>query len=197
MGGYDSCLPPDLTVYDQLVPPHVPQSDSIKALRLSFPKPSLALALYNHLNKPPRSAFSASCLGLPCITFPITQLSALRLDLVTKLHVYRATTSGLGEVEIQTRGELSRMKDLLLIHPWIGPILDQEYSHGTGAFDEMTCALRLIARLRQPFSALLLKPVARARYRRVAADCLIMVQVCEETSLTELIEGIRTTIDIQ
>ena len=105
--------------------------------------------------------------------------------------------SALGEVEIKTGDDLSGMKDLVLIHPWIGPILDQEYSHGAGAFDEITRALRLVARLRQPFGGLLLEPVARARYRRVAADCLIMVQVREETSLTELIEGIRTTIDIQ
>ena len=203
-GGYNSCLPPDLTVYDQLVPLHVPQPidatemDSMVAtFRSSWPDLSIAMSLYGHLNRFPRPTFAASCLGLPCITFAITQLSTLELDSATKLHVYRATMSALGEVEVKTRDDLSGMKDLLLIHPWIGPILDQEYSHGVGAFDEITRALRLIARLRQPFGALLLEPVGRARYRRVAADCLIMVQVREETSLTELIGGIRTTIDIQ
>ena len=203
-GGYNSCLPSNLAVYDQLVPPHVPQpidaaemDNIVTSFHSSWPDLSLAMSLYGHLNKPLRPTFSASCLGLPCITFAITRLSALGLDSVTKLHVYRATMSALGEVEIKTRDDLSGVKDLLLIHPWIGPILDQEYSHGAGAFDEITCALRLIARLRQPFGALLLKPVGRARYRRVAADCLIMVRVREETPLTELIEGIRTTIDIQ
>ena len=203
-GGYNSCLPPNLAVYDQIVSPHIPQPidtaemDSIvMTLHSSWPDLSLAMSLYDHLNKPLRPTFAASCLGLPCITFAITQLSTLGLDSVTKLHVYRAATSALGEVEIKTGDDLSGMKDLLLIHPWIGPILDQEYSHGAGAFDEITRALRLIARLRQPFGGLLLEPVARARYRRVAADCLIMVQVREETPLTELIGGIRTTIDIQ
>ena len=203
-GGYNSCLPADLAVYDQLMPPHVPQPidaaemDSIVAtFHSSWPDLSLAMSLYDHLNKLPRPTFAASCLGLPCITFAITQLNTLGLNSVTKLHVYRATMSAFGEVEIKTRDDLSEMEDLLLIHPWIGPILDQEYSHGAGALDEITRALRLTARLRQPFGALLLEPVGRARYRRVAADCLIMVQVREETSLTELIGGIRTTIDIQ
>jgi hypothetical protein len=63
-------------------------------------------------------------------------------------------------------------------------------------FDHATRALRLVVRLKQPFGALLLAPLARVQYRRVATDSLIMVRVREETSLTELMDGIRT-IDIQ
>ena len=202
-GGYNSCLPPDLTVYDQLVPPHIPQpieaakmDDSIKALRSSLPDLSLALTLHYHLNKPLRPTFVASCLGLPCIIFPITQLNTSGLDSVTKLHVYRAKTSALGEVEIKTKDDLSKMKGLVLTHPWISSILNQEFSYDLAVLDRTTRALRLIARLRQPFGALLLETVAHLRYKRVAADCLIMAHVLEETSLTELIEGI-TTVDIQ
>ena len=201
-GGYNSCLPPDLVVYDQLVPPHIPQpidaaemDTTVAKFHSSGPDLSLAMSLYDHLNKPLRPTFTATCLGLPCITFAITQLSTLGLDSVTKLHVYRATVPALGEVEIKTGDDLSEMKDLLLIHPWIVPILDQEYFHAA-TFDRTTRTLRLIARLRQSFGALLLQPVGRARYRRIAADCLIMAQVREETSLTELIDGI-TTVDIQ
>ena len=88
------------------------------------------------------------------------------------------------------------MEGLLLILPWISPPLDQDFSCGAAQFDLGTRALRLAARLRQPFGALLLAPLARVQYRRVATDSLIMVRVREETSLTELIDGIRT-IDIQ
>ena len=88
------------------------------------------------------------------------------------------------------------MKGLLLIHPWISSILNQEFLYDSVELDRTTRALRLIARLRQPFGALLLETVGHARYRRVAADCLIMAQVREEASLTELIDGI-TTVDIQ
>ena len=203
-GGYNSCLPPDLMAYDQLVPPHVPQpieaaemDDSIKVLRSSLPDLSLALALYNHLNKLLRTTFVASCLSLPCITFSITQLNgASEFSSETSPYIYRAGTSALGEVEIKTRDDLSTIKGLLLTHPWISSILNQEFSYDSAALDRTTRALRLIARLRQPFGALLLETVAHARYRRVAADCLIMAQVREEASLTALIDGI-TTVDIQ
>ena len=203
-GDYNSCLPPDLTVYTPLAPPHVPQSiemaemDSIvNPLRSSLPDLSAVVMLQDHLNKLPSPSFTASRLSLPGIVFSIIKLentsgSGSKAD----LRVYRATTSALGEVEIKTRDDLSGMKDLLLIHPWIGPLLDQEFSDGASALDDTSRALRLLARLRQPFGALLLDPVSRARYRRVAADSLILVQVHEETTLTELMEGIRM-VDIQ
>ena len=203
-GGYNSCLPPDLTVYDQLVPPHVPQPiDAYEIDRMivrfhsSLPDFSLAVALYDHLYKLPSPTFTASRLGLPCITFSVTRLDdASESGSWTGPRLHRAATSVLGEVEIKTRDDLSRMKGLLLIHPWISSILNQEFSYGSVVLDRTTRALRLIARLRQPFGALLLEMVAHARYRRVAADCLIMAQVREETSLTELIDGI-TMVDIQ
>ena len=203
-GGYNSCLPPDLAVYDYLVPPHVPQPiemvemDNIVAtLRSSLPYLSLAVVIHDHLHKLPSPSFLASRLGLPGIIFPVTQLEIMRLVSETDLRIYRATTSVLGEVEIKTRDNLSQLDDLLLMHPWISPLLDQEFSHRATVFDRTTRGLRLIARLRQPFGALLLAPVSRTWYRRVAADCLIMARVHEEASLSELVDGICTTVDIQ
>ena len=198
-GDYNSCLPPDLTVYDQLVPPHVPQlieaaemDGIIVRFQSSLPDFSLAVALYDHLYRLPSPSFTASRLGLPGVVFPITRLDTMGSD----SDGYHATTSALGEVEIKTKDDLSGMVDLLFIHPWISSILDQEFSRGVAPPDQATRVLRLVARLRQPFGALLLEPVSRMRYRRVAADCLIMAQVREEMSLTELIDGI-TTVDIQ
>ena len=88
------------------------------------------------------------------------------------------------------------MKDLCLVHPWIRPLLDQEFLDGAAVLDKTTQALRFVARLGQPFGALLLEPLSRVEYRRVAADSLIIARVREEASLTELMEGIRM-IDIQ
>ena len=203
-GGYNSCLPPDLGAYDQLVPLHIPQPIDaaemdriIMAFRSSLPDFSLTVALYDHLYKLPSPTFTASRLGLSCIAFSITQLDvASESTSGTNPRLYRATTSVLGEVEIKTRDDLSEMKGLLLTHPWISSILNQEFLYDLAALDRTTRALRLIARLRQPFGALLLEMVGHARYRRVAADCLIMAQVQEEALLTELIDSI-TTVDIQ
>ena len=62
--------------------------------------------------------------------------------------------------------------------------------------DKSTQALRFVARLRQPFGALLFEAVSLGDYRRVAADSLIMVQVREEAPLTDLIDNIHT-IEVQ
>ena len=57
-----------------------------------------------------------------------------------------------------------------------------------------THALELVARLRQPFGALLFTPIRRNthEYRRVAADSLIIVQIQENIPLNFLMENTRT-----
>ncbi|KAF8545902.1 hypothetical protein OG21DRAFT_1451345 [Imleria badia] len=204
VGSYNSCLPFDLTVYNQLVPLHVPRpietaemDTMVAALRSSLPDLSLAVTLLDHLNKLPSPSVAASRLRLAGIVFPITELvQTSEPDANSDLHGYRATTAALGDVEIKTTDDLSEIEDYFLIHPWISPLLDQDFSRRTAGLDDTTRALRLVARLRQPFGALLLTPLSRVQYRRVATDSLIMVRVREETSLTELVDGIHT-IDIQ
>ncbi|KAF8555026.1 hypothetical protein OG21DRAFT_1461554 [Imleria badia] len=61
--------------------------------------------------------------------------------------------------------------------------------------DKETRARRLVARLKQPFGALLLAPSATGRravdYRRVVADSLITVQFQESISLADILENVR------
>ena len=65
------------------------------------------------------------------------------------------------------------------------------------AMDKETRARRLVARLRQPFGALLLTLAVTGRraaardYKRVAADSMITVQFQENVSLAELLDNIR------
>ena len=65
--------------------------------------------------------------------------------------------------------------------------------------DRETRARRLVARLRQPFGALLvtLGPTGRRAvdYRRVAAESMITVQIQESVSLADLLDNVRT-IDV-
>ena len=199
-----SYLPTDLTVYNQILPPHVPppietveMDDMVTALRLSFPDLSLPVALYERLYDLPPLSLVAGRLRVPGIVFRLTDLDPLpESNSESDLPAYRATSTMLGDVEIKTTDDLSGMEGLLLVHPWISPLIDQDFSCGAALFDHATCALRLAVRLRQPFGALLLAPMARAQYRRVATDSLIMVRVREETPLTELITGIRA-VDIR
>ncbi|KAF8554794.1 hypothetical protein OG21DRAFT_1603328 [Imleria badia] len=204
-GSHHSYLPADLAVYNEIAPPHIPslieatEMDGMVApLRSSLPDPSLSVALYERLYNLPPLSLVAGRLRLPGIVFPLTNLAPhSESDSESDLLVYRATSPMLGDVEIKTKDQLSGMKGLLLINPWISPLLDHDFSSGGDPlFEHTTRSLRLVVRLKQPFGALLVAPLGRVQYRRVATDSLIMVRVREEASLTELMDGIRT-IDIR
>ena len=203
-GSHHSYLPADLTVYNHIVPSHVPSpiettamDGMVKVLRSLSPDLPQTIALYERLYDLPPLSLVASRLRLPGIVFPLADLVLLsESDPESDLPVYRATSPMLGDIEIKTNDQLSGMKGLLLIHPWIGPLLDQDFACGAALFNVSTRALRLVVRLKQPFGALLPAPLSRAQYRRIATDSLIMAHVREETSLTALSDSIRT-IDIQ
>ena len=82
-------------------------------------------------------------------------------DAKTQLCVYRATTAIFGDIEIETMCGLTEMSNLYLVHPWIRPLLDQDFSHNMDRSNEAVRALRLLARLRQLFGALLFRKVSR------------------------------------
>ena len=195
---YNSCPPMNLTVYNSVVPPHIPQirppelDRIVTELRASTADLSLVGILYERLNRLPLASLTSTRLLLPCIRFHITNVvrsSRPAPDL--SIHSYRATMTALGDIEIRT-SQLDMGKEHCLVHPWVRPLLDQDFSHGVAGLEVTTQALRLVARLRQPFGALLLEKVSPMVYRRVAADSLIMVQIREEVSLTNLIDGVET-----
>ncbi|KAG9311908.1 hypothetical protein JVU11DRAFT_8169 [Chiua virens] len=205
-GDYNSSLPADLTVYDQLVPPQIPHAiepakldNVVHTLRSSLSDSDLALVvrLYYRLNELPLPSINAGRLELHGIMFSVTKV--VESDSGMDCRVYRATTSSLGEVEIKTKDTLSDTEDLFLIHPWICVFLDQGFSWRRGAagqLDDTTRALYILACLRQPFGALLLARVERVRYRRVATDSLIMTRIREDTSVNALMAGI-TKVDVK
>ncbi|KAF8548434.1 hypothetical protein OG21DRAFT_1516295 [Imleria badia] len=193
-GSNHSYLPADLTVYNEIM---AEMDGMVTALRSSLPDLSLTVALYDRLYDLPPLSLVAGRLRLPGIVFPLADLVHLsESDPDSDIPVYHATSPMLGDVEIKTKDQLTGMTGLLLMNPWISPLLDADFSSGAPLFDHATRALRLVVRLKQPFGALLLAPLARVQYRRVATDSLIMVRVREETSLTELMDSIRR-IDMQ
>ena len=110
-------------------------------------------------------SLTASRLRLLAVVFRLTKFVHSGSDLVTNLHIYHVTTSTFGEVEIETAENMTGMKDLYLVH--LSPLLDQEFSHGAAALGRTTQALQFVARLRQPFGALLFEAFSRVEYRRV------------------------------
>ena len=255
-GGFNSCLPAHVTVFDGLATSHLPppieemeMETIIAGLYTSSLDLDVAIRLYDRLNELPAPWFAASRMKLPCIAFELPPLS--QSHRTRSGRVYRADTVAFGMVEIKTRQDLSRMQSLYLVYPWLDTILDREKMQ-TGAFieDDVTPPLspnadheeisdeeidgddeffdaiddisslaehaslsppapvrlppmdremrarRLVARLRQPFGALLLTLAATGRraadYRRVAADSLITVQFQENVSLADLLDNVRT-----
>ncbi|KAI9571642.1 hypothetical protein HD554DRAFT_2168898 [Boletus coccyginus] len=97
----------------------------VTMLRSSLTDLPITVALYERLYHLPPLSLIAGRLRLPGIVFPLADVSPIsESDLDSDLSVYRATSPMLGDVEIKTTAELSGMEGLLLVHPWISPLLD-------------------------------------------------------------------------
>ena len=201
---YNSCLPTNLAVYNELVPPHIPPpmeiaelEQIVMELRSSLTDLSPATKLYDRLNELLSPSLASSRLRLSGIVSLVTEVvHTSGPDPKTKLCVYRATTTLFGDIEITTTSNLTTMNDLYLIHPWIRPLLNQDFLRAPARLDRTIRALRLIVRLRQPFGALLFDQLSSVEYKRVAADSFIVARVCEDIPLDDLIDNILT-IDVQ
>ncbi|KAF8555785.1 hypothetical protein OG21DRAFT_1460469 [Imleria badia] len=251
-GSFNSSLPTNITVFNGPPTSHLPEpipdvemERIITASHSSSFDLDVALRLYDRLNELPAPWFAASRMKLPCISFQLPPLSPYRTG---SGRVYRADTVAFGMVEIKTRHDLTQMKSLYLIHPWLDTLLegedkgnviiaedvmpppspntddeeipdkeidnDQEFfdanddssslaepeplseppSAHMAPIDREMCTRRLIAHLRQPFSALLLASTGgrAVDYKRVATDSLITVRFQENVSLTDFLYSVRT-----
>ena len=203
---YNSCLPKDLTVYDEVVPPHIPplmevteMDQRVTELYSSATDLSLSTTLYDRLVQLPPPALNSSRLRLPGIVSCVTNIAhASQPEPGSQLHIFRATTAIFGDMEIKTKSNLITMKRLYVVHPWGRVLLDQDFSDDMADLevDRAVQTLRILVRLRQPFGALLFERVSRTEYKRAAADSLIMTRIREDVSLSDLIGNIRT-IDVR
>ena len=247
-GGYNSCLPAHISVFNQPTTSHLPppiqdaEIEKITASHSSSFDLDVALRLYDRLNDLDAPWFAASRMKLPCIAFQLPSLSLYR---TRPDRIYRVNTHAFGIVEIITRTDLSRLNSLYLVHPWLDTLLehediqsgilveddvvpppspitddeeicDEEMDHDSSSLpepelpsfptpvrmvpmDREARARQLVARLRQPFGALLVTLASTGRrvvgYKRVAADSMITVQFQENLSLSELLDNVRT-IDV-
>ncbi|KAI6040390.1 hypothetical protein EDC04DRAFT_2996523 [Pisolithus marmoratus] len=163
----------------------------------------VALQIYHAINLLPPVHFATRRLRLPCITFRVKGLRVLMRS--GNENLYRAKVSGLGNVEFMTTDDLplDQRRTVVFVHPWIRHILAPSSGVCTSGSDTSESgsghssrsdgptpfravpesrvggyarALQIIARLGQPFNALLLVGQPNGEYRRVAADHEIVVQ---------------------
>ncbi|KAF8128157.1 hypothetical protein EV363DRAFT_1510285 [Boletus edulis] len=246
---FNSCLPANITAFDGPATSHLPQPiqhSEIEHIITGLCTPSFDLdgasTLYDRLNGLPTLRFAESRMTLPCIAFQLPPLLPYRTG---SGRIYLGDTDTFGMVEIKTKHDLSRMKSLYLVHPWLDVLLEDDmhgdaFIEGDGVpslspnmddeelsgeetggeeieddssslpepespslyspvqvapIDRESGARRLVARLRQPFGALLFALAQTGRravdYRRVAADSLITVQFRESVSLADILHNVR------
>ncbi|KIK19088.1 hypothetical protein PISMIDRAFT_159959 [Pisolithus microcarpus 441] len=201
---YNSCLPTSLSVYGQT--PHNPPPLEGEELNTCITKlhgklsEQEVLSICRRINSLPPARFATRRLHLPCIVFPVRGLSKQGLHR-GKETLYQAEVSGLGNVGFMSAEDLQldKQQKFVFVHPWInhlrGPSggvpwedeLDPDaYTGLDGVVPSQAVptpdpgryvqALEMIARLGQPFNALLLAQQPNGRvYKRVAAESEIIV----------------------
>ena len=128
-GSFNSCLPSQIVVYNQLPTTHIPpalepaEMDKLAArLRSSSLSSTSIMRLYDRLQELPVPSFVGQRMRLPCFNFKLGSLLASRSR---SGYVFRAQTA-VGVVEIKTEDDLSRIGSLYLVHPWIDFLLDRQ-----------------------------------------------------------------------
>ncbi|KAH0835821.1 hypothetical protein J3R83DRAFT_9682 [Lanmaoa asiatica] len=188
---YNTCLPAEITVYQESEALHVP--DSIGEAKLAASALNVlsglspadlnsAVKLHDRLLDLPPPELHHGRLKLPCFWFPLPPITEN-----PNSHSYTVIAPFLGEVELKTTDDLSSSRNMVLVHPWFSRLLDPGISLLDSARHES--ASRLLAALRQPFGALLLAWNRSSRdYQRIAADQLIRVQIREDVFPGQLLE---------
>ncbi|KAF8125499.1 hypothetical protein EV363DRAFT_1299220 [Boletus edulis] len=138
-GPFNSCLPARITVYNGPATSHlrapIPNSEmgrNVTGSHIPSFDLDVALTLYDRLNELLTPRFAESRMTLPCIAFKLPSFSVYR---TSSGRVYRTDTTAFGMVEVRTRHDLSRMRSLYLVQPWLDTLLEHEDTHG-GAFVE-------------------------------------------------------------
>ena len=128
-GSFNSCLPANIVVFDQLLTTHIPavlqhaeMDRIITRLWNSSLNPTSITRLYDRLHDLPIPSFVGQRMKLLFLNFKLGPLSASQ---GTSGRVFRARTA-VGIVEIKTKEDLSRVSSLYLVHPWIDFLLDRQ-----------------------------------------------------------------------
>ncbi|KAF8121118.1 hypothetical protein EV363DRAFT_1234174 [Boletus edulis] len=131
---FNSTFPDHIQVYEHAsrTIPHIGEQDMEKQVAdlqraMTREDEAQAMAFYQRLHTLPPAWCASQHLHLPCIVFPLTTLKKVKRDGV---RVYRATTSAVEDVDINTEERLPvNPEDLVLICPWIHELLDATVSH--------------------------------------------------------------------
>ena len=155
-GSFNSCLPSSIMVFSKSVTSHVllpitgtNMETMVARLHASSLNLTSAMKLYDQLHGLSVPSFSGKQMKLLCLTFKLGPVSATRSVLE---RAFPTKMDGLGIVEITTMEDLSQLDSLILVHPWIDFLLDQQ---PVGSFTKMISE--------EPLSECLLQSVSCCR----------------------------------
>ena len=171
-------LPPQLPLLGHAASPNIENSDqSVISVR------KMHQALFNL----PLAQFVNIRLFLPCIVYHVKTVQTPANTAVTHVHCIRAT--GLKPIEVTLPEPLEDILKVsyVLIRPWHSKLLD------TSVMFNDTSACGWLARMQQPFSALLLKQLQPNQFKRVATSCHILAH---PTNSNGVLEGEVSTLTI-
>ena len=189
---FHSCFPATITLYrtlpyqpsDFITPPNVRSFWNLLNIR-SVRKMHQALS-----NLPP-TQFVNVRLVLPCIVHRIKTITVTCVDTNSAAHTHRIQSVGLEPIEIalpQLLEDMSEADSYVLIRPWHRNLLD------TSMLKDDTSACRWLARMQQPFGALLLRKLPQNEYRRIASSfCRILARPADSAGT---LKGEVTTLMI-
>jgi len=208
---------PDITSYE--APPCTLPSwseDDIQTAVTSLQKTvtvesvSMLYTLLGNLSAP---RFANRRLQLPCIVFPVAEVSRRRDQGQQPHSTFTVKADGLEDLLITTEDGLTQfsrekptVQALLLVRPWDLRLLELPDEDDTGSDSSLSESplddsvgesefhlrgLRLMVRLGQPFSAFLLAQQQGGEYKRIASDRNIIAQVKDPTSIQDMMD-IRT-----
>ncbi|KAN0101156.1 hypothetical protein V8E55_001140, partial [Tylopilus felleus] len=198
---------------------------SITQLRTTGLDLDLAMKLYDRLSDLPAPEFAASRMKLPCMAFKLPPLSPSQagsargyrvetpffgmVEIKTKQDPTRSNSLylvhpwlddevedselSLPDTDDEDESDEEGQDDSVALRERRLP--SPPVRVHTVPMDRETRALRLIARLRQPFGALLISLTSTRRrsvvYKRVAADGEIIVQLREDVPLSDILDNVR------
>ncbi|KAG1719759.1 heterokaryon incompatibility protein-domain-containing protein [Suillus lakei] len=176
---------------------------------------SQASTLHDRLENVTAPRFANCRLRLPCIVFPVTEVRRRPGPAQETLFTYEVKADGLDDLLVTTEEKLIQFSRLrptrqtfLLVRPWDRRLLElPDFSDDADSLggrsepesfssspreeelaESHSRALRLIARLGQPFGAFLLAQQRGGEYKRIASDHNIIAQVKDVTSVHSMMD---------
>ena len=171
---FHSCFPATLIPY-QTAASQLPSLDFTAPLNMRNSGQSSILAsvheMHQALSNLPVTQFVSIRLFLPCMAHR-AKVVRTRAHISVASHVYRIQATGLKPIQITVSEPLqntsTKALPYVLVRPWHPNFLD------VSVMDDDRSAYQWLARMQQPFSALLLEQVRPNEYRRVATFCSIL-----------------------